>query len=420
LEVAFVRLPTTIERLYLDFDGFFASVEQQADKTLRGRPVGVVPFTNTDRTCVIACSREAKAMGCKNVMTVEQAKQLCPDIVLVPQKPDLYRRAHNALISEIESVIPIDAVKSIDELTCRLDEYQRLEPEDLAMEIKRTLALHVGPFITCSIGFAPNRQLAKIAGKQDKPNGVTIWHPHMMPAPLFKVELGDIPGVGSRLKRKLNGMGIIDTETLYNMQPKHMRKVWNNVTGERLWYALHGYDIQAPETNRGMFGHGRVLPPDCRTLPKAYEIARLLLVKAARRLRRAGYYCSGLWVWLSIKDGTWQRVRSMPMVHDDAAILDALRHVWQQASATLPKRTVVFRVGVTLTDITPASERQMDLLANDDVQRKEWEAVTKATDALNSRFGKTVVSVGPWQPPEGGHVGGKIAFTRIPSAEDFQ
>lgn len=420
LEAAFVRLPSTIERLYLDFDGFFASVEQQANKRLRGRPVGVVPFTNTDRTCVIACSREAKAMGCKNVMTVEEAKRLCPDIVLVPQKPDLYRRAHNTLIAEIESVIPVDAVKSIDELTCRLDEYQRHEPQDLAMEIKRTLAEHVGPFITCSIGFAANRQLAKIAGKQDKPNGVTIWHPHVMPAPLFKVELGDIPGVGSRLKTKLNLMGIHDTESLYNMQAKHMRKVWHNVTGERLWYALHGYDIQAPETERGMFGHGRVLPPESRTLPKAYEIARLLLVKAARRLRRANYYCSGLWVWLSVKDGTWQRVRSMPMVHDDAAILEALRTVWQEATTSLPKYAKIFRVGVTLTDITPATERQLDFLLNDDGVRRKCEAITKATDALNTRYGKTVVSQGMWQPPAGGHVGGKIAFTRIPSAEDFQ
>lgn len=415
-----MRLPTTIERLYLDFDGFFASVEQQADKNLRGRPVGVVPFTNTVRTCVIACSREAKAMGCTNVMTVEQAKQICPDIVLVPQKPDLYRRAHNTLIAEIETVIPIDAVKSIDELTCRLDDNQRSEPQALAAKVKKTLAQHVGPFITCSIGFAANRQLAKIAGKQNKPDGVTIWHPHMMPDPLFKVDLEGIPGVGSRMKRKLNAMGIVDTQGLYRMEPKHMRKVWRNVTGERLWYALHGYDIQAPETNRGMFGHGRVLPPDCRTLPKAYEIARLLLVKAARRLRRAGYYCSGLWVWLSIKDGTWQRIRTMPMVRDDAAILDALRIIWTQASAALPKHTMIFRVGVTLTDITPSTERQMDLLLDDDRLRRRWEAVTNASDALNARFGKTIISVGPWEPPAGGHVGGKIAFTRIPSAEDFQ
>ena len=414
-----MRLPTTIERLYLDFDGFFASVEQQADKTLRGRPVGVVPFTSTERTVVIACSREAKAAGCKNVMTVEDAKRLCPDIMLVPQKPDLYRRAHNALLSEIESVIPIDAVKSIDELTCRLDEAQRSQPEALAAKIKQTLATHIGSFITCSIGFAANRQLAKIAGKENKPNGVTIWHPHMMPGPLLGVELDDIPGVGHRMKRKLAAIGVADTPGLYGMHPKHMRKVWHSVTGERLWYALHGYDIQAPETERGMFGHGRVLPPECRTLPKAYEIARLLLVKAARRLRRSSYYCSGLWVWLSIKDGTWQRMRSMPMVRDDAAILETLQAVWAEATTSLPKRTAIFRVGVTLTDITPATERQMDFLLNDDGERRRWEAVTQATDALNSRYAKTVVSVGPWQPPEGGHVGGKIAFTRIPSAEDF-
>ena len=108
------------------------------------------------------------------------------------------------------------------------------------------------------------------------------------------------------------------------------------------------------------------------------------------------------------------------MVHDDAAILDALRIVWQQAEMSLPKRTAIFRVGVTLIDITPASARQMDMLLNDDSERKRWEAVTTATDALNSRYGKTIVSVGPWNPPVDGHVGGKIAFTRIPSAEDFQ
>ena len=101
------------------------------------------------------------------------------------------------------------------------------------------------------------------------------------------------------------------------------------------------------------------------------------------------------------------------MVRDDAAVLDALRTVWQQAEMSLPRRTAIFRVGVTLTDITPADARQMDMLLNDDGERKRWEAVTTATDALNARYGKTVVSVGPWNPPIGGQVGGKIAFTCI-------
>ena len=144
-----MRLPIDIERLYLDFDGFFASVEQQAHPRLRGRPVGVVPFDGTDRTTVIACSREAKARGVKNIMAVADARAICPDIVLVPQSPDLYRRAHNALLAEIESVIPIDTVKSIDELTCRLDEGQRDDPRGLAQHLKQTIAANVGPFITC-------------------------------------------------------------------------------------------------------------------------------------------------------------------------------------------------------------------------------------------------------------------------------
>ena len=167
----------------------FLPVMQQAYPDLRGRPVGVVPFEGTNRTVVIACSKEAKAAGCQNIMTVPDALKVCPDLVLAPQEPDLFRRAHNALLSEIEAVIHIDAIKSIDELTCRLDKDQIKAPEAIAAKIKRRIAKHVGPYITCSIGMAANRQLAKIAGKQNKPDGVTIWHPEMMPYPMLKSSL---------------------------------------------------------------------------------------------------------------------------------------------------------------------------------------------------------------------------------------
>lgn len=84
-----MRRPERVEHLYLDFDGFFASVEQLRDPSLRGRPVGVIPYEG-GRTCIIACSREAKALGVKNIMMVEEARRLCRDLVLVPQRPDLY------------------------------------------------------------------------------------------------------------------------------------------------------------------------------------------------------------------------------------------------------------------------------------------------------------------------------------------
>jgi len=149
-----MRKPDTIERLYLDFDGFFASVEQQARPGLRGRPVGIVPFDGTIHTCVIACSKEAKARGVKNVMKLSEAKRLCPDLVLQCQTPDLYRRAHNALLAEISSVIPVEAVKSIDELCCKLDPSDIADPEGLADKIKQAISKGVGPYVTCSIGWS--------------------------------------------------------------------------------------------------------------------------------------------------------------------------------------------------------------------------------------------------------------------------
>ena len=414
-----MRQPAQIERLYLDFDGFFASVEQQAHPHLRGRPVGVVPFAEAEHTCVIACSREAKLRGIKNVMSIVEARERCPDIILVPQSPDLYRRAHNALISEISAIIPVDAVKSIDELTCCVAPADWDDPEALGRRLKARIAENIGPYITCSIGFAANRQLAKMASKAGKPNGNMVWHPKDMPAPLLRLELKDIPGIGARMERNLIGAGIASMEDLLATEPKHMRKLWGNVTGERLWYALHGYDLQAPPSRRAMYGHGRVLPPGYRTLEHARVAARLLLTKAARRMRRDGWNAGRLALWLELRDGAWNRSRWLPGVHDDQAVLSALATLWDEAHLRLPFHTRVLRLGVTLFDLTRASERQLDMLLGDDATRRRWESATGAIDALNRKYGRTLVSIGPWLPPPGGYAGGKISYTRIPRAEDF-
>jgi DNA polymerase IV len=413
-----MRKPATIEHLYLDFDGFFASVEQQRDPKLRGRPIGVVPYEG-GKTCIIACSREAKAQGVKNIMMVDEAKRLCRDLILVPQKPQLYRRAHNALVAQIGSVIPIDVVKSIDELACRLDDHHRRDPASLALRIKQAIRYNIGATITCSIGFAANRHLAKIACSTQKPDGMTIWSPDIMPAPLFKLAIDDIPGVGSRMKLKLAVARIVTTETLYNTQPKELRAIWRNVTGERLWYALHGYAIEAAATQRGMFGHARVLPPESRTQGAAREVARLLLTKAARRMRRDGYYAGSIILWAQLYGGQWSRMQTLAQVSDDQALLATLGALWAQMEQEVGARIKLLRVGVTLGDLTPTDARQLDLFCDDDVERQKWGRIGEAIDGLNTRYGRTVASVGPWSPPAGSNVGGKISFTRIPCAEDF-
>lgn len=416
-----MRKPETIEKLYLDFDGFFASVMQQAIPRLRGRPVGVIPFETkaADRTIVIACSREAKAAGCKNVMPVPEARKACPDLVLVPQRPDLFRRAHNTLLNEIACEIPIETVKSIDELSCKLDKNTISEPAALAGRIKERLRRNVGAYITCSIGFAANRMLAKIACKVDKPNGVTIWQPSDMPTPLLAMTFDDIPGIGGRMAERLKVAKIRNVEELWKSQPKHLRAIWGNVNGERMWYAIHGYDIQAMPTSRGMFGHGRVLPPDWRDIEHCVACSRLLLTKAARRMRRDGYYANRLWLWLDMRGDSWFGQRELPCVQDDHACLAGLAAVWERARAEIPPNGKVIRVGVTLLDLSPAGMRQLDLFTDDDHERQKCEVITNTMDNLNRKFGKRVVTLGAWTPPPGGYAGGKIAYNRIPSAEDF-
>lgn len=416
-----MRKPETIEKLYLDFDGFFASVMQQAMPALRGRPVGVIPFETSaaNSTVVIACSKEAKAAGCKNVMRVPEARELCPDIVLVMQRPDLFRRAHHALLNEISCEIPIETVKSIDEMTCALDPVAIATPQDLAARIKKRIAENIGSQITCSIGFAANRLLAKIACKVDKPNGVTIWHPNDMPGPLVVLPLDTIPGVGTRMEQRLNAAGIRTILDLCQTQPKQLRALWKSVNGERMWYALHGYALHALPTSRGMFGHGRVLPPEWRTVGYARSCSRLLLTKAARRMRRDGYYAGLLWLWLDTRHGAWFGQRELPSVQDDHACLKALDVLWEKAKREVKRGAVIVRVGVTLSKLTPASERQFDLFLNDDKERQRCELITNTIDRLNHKFGKRVVTLGPWTPPPGGYAGGKIAYNRIPSAEDF-
>jgi len=416
-----MRKPETIEWLYLDFDGFFASVEQQIQPELRGKPIGVTPFRGTDYTIVIACSKEAKARGVKNIMPVKDALKVCPELILVTQKPDYYRRANNQLCAAIESVIPIDVCKSIDELTCRLDKNDIANPAGVTRRIKDAIRDNVGQHITCSVGYAANRHLAKIACKMDKPNGHTVWHPRSNHNRLADLPFDDIPCIGANMQMRLWQAGIHNMTDLMACQPKEMRQLWGNVTGERLWYALHGHAVKAQPSKRGMFGHGRVLPPEMRTIRDAYYCSRILLVKAARRMRREGFYPGVLHLWAGYRIGykdnrSWSGKAKMYHAANDHAALEALDKLWTQTRPHIKRNHRIVRVGVWFGSLVKEDSRQRDLFKVD--ANDKWESLTESIDHLNWRYGKTAVSIGPWNLKYGNHLGTKIAFTRIPRRED--
>ncbi|WP_262694278.1 Y-family DNA polymerase [Kordiimonas aquimaris] len=414
-----MRKPDTIERLFLDFDGFFAGVEEQARPRLRGMPIGVTPFNTNTGTCVIAANHRAKLKGVKTGMSVVDARRACPNIELVAQSPDLYERAHRKLCLLVEQEIPIDVICSIDEMCCRLEPKDIANPQALSDRIKRRIRENIGDYITCSIGMAPNLQLAKIAADMNKPDGLTILRPEDLPDRLLTLPISALPGIGGRMKNRLMDANINTVEALWRTQPKQLRALWGNVTGERFWYALRGYDVQAEQTQRAMFGHGRVLPPEWRDFDNAFNAARLLTIKAARRLRGEAYLANTFGLWLRLKDDRWFGETHVGGANDDQAAVKALTTLWQKAKADLPPSSRIKRLNVALYHIRPVSAQQFDMFNQDDPMRRKWSSVCAAIDAVNKNNAKTLVSMGPWTPPPGGYAGGKIAFGRVPEMEDF-
>src|SRR5579862_9100275 len=156
--------------LFVDLNSYFASCEQEARPELRGRPVGVVPMM-ADTTCCIAASYEAKSFGVRTGTIVADAKRMCPEIVLVEGRHELYTEYHHRVVEAVESCLPVTAVCSIDEMACRLMGRERplLAALELGRKVKKNIREHVGECLRSSVGLATNRYLAKVASDMEKP-----------------------------------------------------------------------------------------------------------------------------------------------------------------------------------------------------------------------------------------------------------
>ena len=412
-----MRHTTKPKRLYIDFDGFFASCEEQADPGLHGRPVGVIPFAGARNSCVIAANAAAKKFGVKTGTPIAEAGRLCPRITLSPQRPDLYVRIHHRIIAAVLSVLPVDVVCSIDELAAVLGERDR--PEEVAGRIKHSIRAAVGERITCSIGCAPNRWLAKIAAGLDKPDGLKVLLPGDLPGPLLHLGLDALPGVGERMRARLKRGGIATLEDIWKVDPGRLTSLWGNVTGARFWYALHGYAVEPPMTKRGSIGHGRVLPPGERSVKAARPMARQLVVKAARRLRREGFLARRLGLSAECLDApAWTASTIVARANDDLTCLGALSELWA-ALARARGRAALFRIAVSFDRFIPSDEMQLELPLGEPDERPRLMRLNAAVDSINSRYARTLVGYGGCAPP-GGYAGAKIAYGRIPRLEDFQ
>ncbi len=389
--------------LYIDMNSFFASVEQQLDPSLQGRPVGITAMENDKGSCV-AASYEAKAFGVKTGTSVREARKLCPDIQFRPSRHRLYVR-YNLRVAEIlDRFCELDKIRSVDEFQLILSgKATTLDgARDLVRSMKRAVAQELGECLRFSAGIGPNHLLAKIAGKLQKPDGFRWLDETNMPDALAHLALDDLPGISSAMSARLAAAGISDIPALVALDPRHARKIWNSVEGERFVRMLQGMDIPLVSTQRGGFGNSKVLAPEFRTPQAAYQVSRWLVEKAAARLRQEGRTAARFSVQISVADQPgWSRSIKTAPRQDSLGFLRMNRALWRAAWPAIRERTIM-SVGVGLTDIGMLDARSGDLLTGlAGGKRSPEERASAAVDALNARFGDGTVKFGTNSPHPG-------------------
>lgn len=415
--------------LYLDLNSYFASVEQQLNPAIRGRPVVVAPV-DTDATSAIAASYEAKAYGIRTGTKIYEAKALCRDLVIVPGRHEDYVRFHHRIIAEVERHVPVTAVCSIDEVACRLldNENGVTEVTALARRIKAGIGANVGECLTSSIGVAPNRLLAKIAADMQKPDGLTILESATMKDRLARLKLSDIPGVGRNMERRLNAVGIVDMARLLDLGEREARLAWGSVWGERMHWLLQGAELPEVPSETRSIGHSHVLGPEKRSPDRARLVARRLLAKAATRLRRADSRTGFLTLSVKAeaargdKSPKWSHGQRLPQVMDSFTLLAALDRLWDRMLGEFAPRRFL-QVAVTLSELAAADAVQLHLFdagaALDKTSETRRLALSRAMDKVNQRFGRDAVTLGHDQHGAARSSGPRIAFTRIPELAEF-
>jgi DNA polymerase-4 len=415
-------LPVTgLRWLFFDLNSYFASVEQQDRPELRDRPIVVVP-SDTDATCAIAASYEAKAFGIKTGTKIYEAKKMCPDLVCVLARHDKYVEYHHRIFNEVENHIHVSKVCSVDEAACRLyDNEQSTEAaSDIARRIKAGLRANIGDYVRCSIGVAPNIFLAKTATDMKKPDGLVILHPHNFRERIFQLGLRDLCGIGANIEARLGRAGVNTVEQFWNLNPKHARKIWGSVAGERFWYKLRGFDVPDKATEKSVVGHSRVLDLEYRPCDKAHGVALNLTVQACARLRRSALYARRFSLSVGLVDRSyWADDMTFSPSQDSFMITSAFNDMWARMQRDTAGAKLL-KVSVSLSDLFEPQDTTLDLFAEQGAEKKRGsDELSVAMDVLNKRFGVGAVSLGVRTKTSSGYVGTKIAFTRIPEKAEF-
>lgn len=391
---------------HLDMNSYFASVEQQANPFLRGKPIGVCAYLHKSG-CVIAASIEAKRLGMKVGMTVTEAKCKVPSAEFVENDSPKYRAVTSRVFSILHELTDRVEHYSIDEAFLDLTGWYRdaAEAAWALARVRQRIKAEVGEWLRCSIGIAPTRFLAKTASDFEKPEGLTVIDRDNLDEILSQLDLEDVCGIGPRIRRRLERAGIMTLMELKRYPVANLMRLFGKY-GFFLWCKLNGMEVErvgahgdapAPKS----IGHSYCVPDRVNRDGKVVAVLTRLTERAGRRMRREGLLAGTV----SVGVGLDSRFLHLSEPASDSftlvgAACDLLQDMWHPSTSSGQAERVSF-LSVTLSDFSgPSSQMRIAfhpslIRANKRMETGDRRrAVSDAVDRVRDRYGDEAIMPG--------------------------
>ena len=375
--------------LHIDMDAFYASVEQLDNPWLRGKCVMV--GGTSDRGVVMAASYEARRFGVRSATPVFKARKMCPEGIFIPPRMHRYKEVSKKIMSALREITPAVEVVSIDEAYMDIAGSERLhgDPKKIAMAIKEDIK--ESQHLTCSVGVASGKFLAKVASDLDKPDGLTIIWPDDVQRFIVNLPVHKVPGVGKKTFQQLTSMGI---QTLGDIEkfPEKMLLDRLGKFGTRLIELASGSDHSAviPDAPNKSISSECTLSEDTgdKKLLKTCMLKQAESV--ARQLRKANVKAKT--ITLKLKHADFKQIsRSKTVVIPTQSSETIYRH----AARLLEEYRLVQKVrlvGVGTSGFTScALPIQLDLFDRTCQNDSCWTKVDRTLETINQKFGQDAI-----------------------------
>ena len=378
--------------IHMDFDAFFAQVEQRDNPKLKGKPVSVGGHGG-NKGIVMTSSYEARAKGVKTGMSVVEAREFCPELISVPCYGPKYEAIVQHILQELTSLVPEDCIEqySIDE--CFLDIAPVVDnywdAAKLAYKIKK-LVMDLEN-LTVSIGLSYNKSYSKLASKFKKPDGLTIVKEENR-EDIYKLPAGKIWGVGRRIERRLALMGIFTIGQLANADFHAIHKEFG-INGVMLKKIAGGEDTSGistmPQRIEKSFNHNHTLSEPIFKESEIHSEIRRMTEYVCRRMRSKDLITDHAALTIRFDDLGFvgDKVRLHHPTNDELDIFNAALYIYNHLP-TPDERRKLRMCGITVFDLYKVDGYNLDMFNGN------YRIPYKQIDHLKEKYGERIVRVG--------------------------